>query len=187
MLPESQNFPPGLRQTLVGVQVSFHICSQLLVPVVSIYAHSMVVVGTAMPKASVDHDCNSLFRKYDVGGSPQTAKGSVVHPESQTCCVEGATDGHFRGRIAGTDSLHIASAAGRRGPRNSGAHSSNIVEFVTPRRLCVCWNRARPSPAGSGSPSHPAVGRPPPGEECASTPQLPTPERLVLAGAEQAR
>jgi hypothetical protein len=64
------------------------------------------MVGAAVPKASVDEDCDSCAREDDVRLAAKLVDGSAVLEESKTSAVELAPNCYLRARVLPAVTAH---------------------------------------------------------------------------------
>src|SRR4051794_2539296 len=95
MLPDSYYFPSCLYQSAVGVAipglVGFDLCS----PPLSVLLGPGTMLGTAVPKTTVDENRNALFFKEEIGPTPHFWQRAPVDTIEQFGPIYGVTNRSF--------------------------------------------------------------------------------------------
>lgn len=88
MLPDSDDLPARVTESLVGVPVAPHVGGELLDPPVPVRLRHRCVLGARMPKATVDVHRHLRLGEDDVGAPPQLGQWSDVDAVAQASAPE---------------------------------------------------------------------------------------------------
>lgn len=88
VLPEAENRPAGLDETLIGVTIPLHVPAQFLNPPLRPHLRTRSMNGAVVPEAAVDEHCQSGTREDDVRPSSRNARQRMIDPEPQPTPME---------------------------------------------------------------------------------------------------
>lgn len=109
MLPEPDDLPSGSLKRGVDALVALHVPPELGSPVPLVRGGLPTVLGTDMPEASVDEDCDLLGGEDDVGPDLHRAEVETeVLPVTEPHPVESAAQGNLRLGVSAAVGLHVA-------------------------------------------------------------------------------
>ena len=117
MFPDSDHYPAGPCESIIGSTVSSDIRVELLPPPRRVGLREGLVVGTAVPETTIDKHGNSNPGEHDVGsGSPDLGKRQIYAvPESPA--VKFAADRQLRAGVTATNPAHPSRVGWRRANR----------------------------------------------------------------------
>lgn len=108
MFPYTNGDPAGRTKCFVSLQISFAVAPNLLSPEVRVRASDSVMLGTAVPEATVDEHGDFRACENQVGAAIEGSEGARIDAIAEPCCMNGATKGEFRFGVAPPVRLHAA-------------------------------------------------------------------------------
>jgi|TARA_R100000365_G_C2738398_1_gene67388 hypothetical protein len=84
MSPISQNQPSFLSEELAGFDISFCVAIDFVSPKRTVGLGPRAVLGTAVPKTTIEKDGNFGARECDIAGSAGHAWNRILHAKTQT-------------------------------------------------------------------------------------------------------
>lgn len=118
MFPDADDFPAGVVEALVGVGVAAFVGFDFGSPEVGGGAGGgSVVLGAAVPEASVEEDGDFGSGEDEVGGAADIFDGACGDSVAQSECVNGGSKGSFGASIAAAVGAHDRAGVGGGCPR----------------------------------------------------------------------
>lgn len=106
MFPKSEHCPSAIVKDLVGLDVTGTIHGYLVGPVRGVGRGCGVMLGTAVPVASVDEDCDSGRREDKVSRTANVLLGPSIDPVTEALGVQQPAHGQFRRGVPPSVPLH---------------------------------------------------------------------------------
>ena len=99
VFPESQNDPSLGCEELLRPPVPLHVAREFVLPEDGVGRGLNLVLRAAMPKTTVDEDCDAFCRKDNV----RPPRKACLRPKPQTAAPERPPDDHFRLGVTATN------------------------------------------------------------------------------------
>jgi len=117
VFPDPDDCPTSLAQCAVCEPVTFPVAGDLARPVGGVAGGRPVMLGAAVPPASVDEYGYPGASEDHVSGVPSSAQRPGVDEIPEAASMDQAPDGHLGGGVTTAIGLHGPARRGRGGPR----------------------------------------------------------------------
>lgn len=142
MLPHSDGQPAMVTEFRISIPVTGNVRFDLAVPKACVSLRMRAVLGTPVPEAPINEDCDLLRSEYEVRLATEVRQRPNVQPVSQPTHVQLAAQKHLRLRVAGPLLRHPS----RRCARPSFDHTQVSLIETSAGQTQVTANLARFAP-----------------------------------------
>lgn len=115
MLPNTDNYPPGIHQSSVRIKVSSTVGFDLLFPEFGILCGGPIVLGTSVPEASIHEHGHTVTGKDNVSTPFEVGERTGVDPIAEGTLVKQLAQRHFRRGVLAAVRPHNRACTDRRG------------------------------------------------------------------------